>query len=268
VTTEHLTPPLEQKGPFLLVPACLTRATALSQIHISGRSSGLHHLFRSQCPFKIPPIKKKCFKRSDHTHGTLTCRSSRAVARVPGRIAESGCTMRATRHTAGPTANAPPAARTGGELETRGSSPLAKKRRLKTIGRAGREGVPQRKATTNGKATQMLPRLAVLLLLGLLKHRQRVATSSALRAPGNRCHCSAKLVPHLMTFFSVPIIQEWMLTETRRSLHEQGDGERAVVVEHGRLLCLKSYTVLGGPPQYSRLCTLHGLINVDILPSG
>jgi hypothetical protein len=59
-----------------------------------------------------------------------------------------------------------------------------------------------------------------------------------------------------------------MSTETR-SLHEQGAGGRAVVVEHGRLLyLLKSYMVLGAPPQYNRLCTLHGLINVDILPSG
>jgi hypothetical protein len=38
-----------------------------------------------------------------------------------------------------------------------------------------------------------------------------------------------------------------MPTETR-SLHEQGDGVTAVVVEHDRLLCSsKSYIVLGGP---------------------
>jgi hypothetical protein len=137
---------------------------------------------------------------SDHTHGTLTCRSLRAVARVPGRTAESACTMRATRRTAVRTANAPPAARTGGEWETRGSSPSARRRRLKTTGHAGREGVPQRKARTKGKATWTLPRQAVPL--GLLKHRQRVATSSAPRAPGNHCHYSAKLVSHLTTPFS------------------------------------------------------------------
>jgi hypothetical protein len=45
----------------------------------------------------------------------------------------------------------------------------------------------------------MIPRQAVLL--DLLKHRQRVAISSALRALGNRYHYSAKLVPHLMTVF-------------------------------------------------------------------
>lgn len=201
--TSLTTQPLlsSRKGRFSLSPRALLELQPYLKSTYPEEVLDCTICFEVGILFKTPPPLKKIFlKRSDHTHGTLTCRSLRAVARVPGRIAESGCTTRATRRTAGPTANAPPAARTGGEWETRGSSPSARRRRLKTTGHVGREGVPQRKATTNGKATRMLPRQAVLL--SLLKHRQRVATSSALRAQGNRCHYSAKLVPHLMTVFS------------------------------------------------------------------
>ena len=123
-------------------------------------------------------------------------RSLRAVARVPRQTAECGCTTRATRRIAGPTANVPPAAKTGGESETTGSCPSARPPRPKTTGRAGREGArPRRKAITTtatataNKATltrmRMRPsscRTVPLGLLRLLKHG-RVATSSALQAP-------------------------------------------------------------------------------------
>jgi hypothetical protein len=53
-----------------------------------------------------------------------------------------------------------------------------------------------------------------------------------------------------------------------RSLHEQRDEERAGVVDMADFNVVEELRGINGPPQYSCLCTLRGLMNVSILPDG
>jgi hypothetical protein len=119
-------------------------------------------------------------------------------------------------------------------------------------------------------------RLLQAVRQGLLKHRHLVAISRALQAPGHHCHYFEEGFSSDDCFhFSALIILGWTSTETS-SPHEQGDGERAGVVKMAdwqeifilAMFALEELHGIGCPLQYSHLCTLLGLINVDILPSG
>jgi hypothetical protein len=141
------------------------------------------------------------------------CRFLRAVARVPGQTAECGCTARATRRTADPMANVPPAARTGGESEATGSSTSARQQRPKTSGHAGRGGARRWKKakTTTDEATRTRKQIQMWTWMWIppspldrLK-RRRVVTSSELQVlskASSSTKASSRLTESFFFFFS------------------------------------------------------------------
>lgn len=197
-----LSEPTSQKRSFYAIPTRSTRATTLSQVHLSRRDPRLHHLLRG--------TRQSHLNTFYSTHTLYVCRSSRVVTHVPGQNAECECTTPATRRTAGRTVNVPRAARTGDAsgtgTDTAPSSPSARRPRPKTSGRAGRDGA-RRKARTNNKTRRLTwmwmrrrrwmrtcPRPHLCLCpsqtLGLLKHLC-VASQSAernVRYVAQHCH--------------------------------------------------------------------------------